>query len=69
MNAAETIKAIREALRFTQTQFCTYYNHSEPTDLKIDQPLLSKYETGDVVPPGDKMLKFLSLAPKVKPTA
>ena len=67
MNVAETIKGIREALKLTQTQFCALFNTLEPLNLKIDQPLLSKYESGDVVPPGDKYQKFLNLAPRVTP--
>jgi transcriptional regulator with XRE-family HTH domain len=61
MKVALSIRKIRQSLRMTQSQFCALYNSVEPKELTIDQPLLSKYESGDVIPPGDKLLKFQSL--------
>ena len=59
----EKIKMVRESLRLTQNQFVALFNATEPKEVTLSQSLLSRYEAGTVIPPGDKFNKILELAP------
>ena len=61
MNVPETIRYIRYNMKLNQTDFCDLYNEWDPKQLRLNQPTLSRYETGLVMPPADKFAKIQDL--------
>jgi transcriptional regulator with XRE-family HTH domain len=59
---AEVIYRLRHTLDLTQTELAIQYNECAPLELQTTRQDISRYETGRTIPPGDKLLKFLSLA-------
>jgi transcriptional regulator with XRE-family HTH domain len=51
----------REAAGLTQEQFAERFNATAPLELQTTRFDICKYERGTNTPPGDKLLKFLSL--------
>lgn len=62
---ADNIMEIRRKLGLTQDAFCSRYNQFAPKHLKINRSTLSKYESGDIMPPADKYLKILEMEDKI----
>ena len=61
INIGESIRKPRRALDLTQEQLVDLFNNSAPFELRLSRNNLSKYETGDVMPPADKYLKLMSI--------
>lgn len=62
MSIAEEVRDIRRSLGLTQEKFCDLFNRTEPVDVQINQSALSRYESGDVMPPADKFAKILGMS-------
>ena len=61
MNIADYIKTIRKKLGINQIELASLIWSSNDSNKK--QSLISKYEKGHVIPPGNVLLKIQSLDP------
>lgn len=62
INVAEIIRIARQQTGLTQEQFCAMIGAAKPFCIQISRRNLSKYETGENIPPADKYLKILRVS-------
>ena len=60
-NIPKIIKRARTAAGLSQKNLVALYNKTEPVDNRLDRPLLSRYETGRVMPKADKYIKLMAI--------